>query len=111
MYLHVHSVGCPERVFTSPSNNWYFLCPQSSLNADWYIGCPQRDLQSEYSKGRSESRDGRLYTMKIYNGSKGRSEAEMDGEQNGIREKKRAAELNEKKKKPRWSDDTITLLA
>lgn len=26
--------------------------------------------------------------MKIYNGSKGRSEAEMDGEQNGIREKK-----------------------
>lgn len=26
-------------------------------------------------------------------------------------EKKRAAELNEKKKKPRWSDDTITLLA
>lgn len=65
-----------------------FLCPQSSLNADWYIGCPQRDLQSEYSKGRNESRDGRLYTMKIYNGSKGRSEAEMDGEQNGIREKK-----------------------
>lgn len=25
MYLHVHSVGCPERVFTFPSNNWYFF--------------------------------------------------------------------------------------
>lgn len=38
-----------------------------------------------------------------YNGSKGRSEAEMDGEQNGIREKKRVAELNGKKK-TRWME-------
>lgn len=87
-----------------------FLCPQSSLNADWYIGCPQRDLQSEYGKGRSESRDGRLCTMKIYNGSKGRSEAEMDENKMEL-EKKRVAELNEKKTQDELSDDTITLLA
>lgn len=36
--------------------------------------------------------------MKIYNGSKGRSEAEMDGEQNGIRGKKGQQSLMKKKK-------------